>query len=204
MRTLAVLLLVVGTAAAGCVGGGTDPAPAVTSAPSSASTSQRPHPDSNASAPPALVAKDVSLAWNGTLGVFASGCVNANGFVCKSQAATSRDAERLVPQQTGNLTAANVRLEWEATSAATATLGMGLMVMGTCGGCETTLIGRVTGASPLTIETSGLHIPLDKDHPIHVFVWNPQGFQSADPATLYATPDQAFQVIGSATVVGGT
>jgi hypothetical protein len=72
-------------------------------------------------------------------------------------------------------------------------------VMGLCENCTTTMVAETYGPSPLLVDAENLDLTLDKEHVLHVYVWNPQG-QLAN-GNVYATTEQAFAVRGTATLL---
>lgn len=191
MRSLRFLPVVMALLVAGC-SGGEDAAPSDTTP---AATSGAPPP-----APGSLVVRPAPLSFNGTLA--------PSGWVCIGPP-VGQCAEPLDPGTPGmeydlgeaKLRAVAINLSWSAASPATSTLAASVEVIASCEGCNGTVIAQATGPSPLVVDAGGLGLLLDGSHRLVVRVWNPQGMQGVDPASVYATPEQAFMVQGTASLL---
>jgi hypothetical protein len=140
----------------------------------------------------------IALDWDGKLGTVVNPCLPHPVECVPTEMDSSSEHSEKLPA--GNLTSAHVELSWTSTTPATQTLTLGVMVMG-CPGCGAPFSKEVSGASPLVVDASDLQVPVNASQVLHVYVYNPALAQGADPVFLYATPDQAFTVKGSAIVM---
>ncbi|MHB8605488.1 MAG: hypothetical protein ACYDCK_09555 [Thermoplasmatota archaeon] len=152
---------------------------------------------SNSTARP-LAWKTVPLSWNGTLAGSAYLC-DATTNTCEGATLSGDSSGLRVPDLVGIVRATHLELRWTAATPATATLGIGAMVMSPRGSsCASKMIGVVEGASPLVIDAPALNITLCPDAVLHVFLYPPG--TTAGPEQLFANPPQDFSVAGAATL----
>ncbi|MEA3142991.1 MAG: hypothetical protein QOG31_315 [Thermoplasmata archaeon] len=187
---LAILLLLAGCAS---------PPAAPTTAPLTATgtgTSANPSVCANCTRTP--VAATLAIDWSGKLGEQAIACApQPLGCHTFSQDAASSHTDSLAA---GNLTAVRLEMAWTATTPATQTLTLGVMVMG-CPTCPAPFANEVSGASPIVVDLKDLHVALNGTQVLHLYVYNPAGNVEQDPGYAYATGDQAFTVKGGATLL---
>ncbi|MHB1260998.1 MAG: hypothetical protein ACYC2H_04700 [Thermoplasmatota archaeon] len=168
------------------------------------STGSIPESATTTSSAPVVVAQPVVdtilISFDGNLGTSVHGCVFPAG-VCDTREVVADETDVIIERPGANLTAVSFDITWEATSPATQTLDVGVMVMASCDGCNDTEFVSLKGPSPLHVEASGLSLALTQDAVLHIYVYNSQGLvhNPAVPAYALASVDQAFHIEGTAT-----
>jgi len=178
---------------------GCSDAPAADSLPETDSATGTDGPGTDAEAnpePAAPVPMALPVLLEGNLGNFAHYCVFPAGQ-CQTHVVTADETDVLVEHPGSNFTGLDLDLTWTAASAATERLAIGFMVMAECDGCSTAYEG-VVGTSPLRATLSGENVPLNATARVHIFVYNPQGFQMLPGGAGYTftSVDQAFRLEG--------
>jgi uncharacterized protein YceK len=195
MRVVAVVAMVV--LLAGCTGeppASTEPSPTASGSASSSSAAP--------AQARAWVPSEMAVTFDGNLGTSLHGCVFPAGL-CDTMAVTTDSSDLTVERAGTNFTGLDLTVTWTAQSPATATLTLGFMVMASCDGCNSTVYDEVTGTSPLHAAVSGANVPLDADHALHVYLYNPQGlvYDPAVPGYAFVSVDQAFHVEGTVSLL---
>lgn len=113
---------------------------------------------------------------DGNLGSYAHYCVFPAGQ-CDTQVVTAGETDVIVEHAGSNFTGLDVNLTWTSTGPATDELALGFMVMSTCEGCSDPFEDEVRGPSPLRATVAGKDLPLNGTSVVHLYVYNPSGFQ---------------------------
>jgi hypothetical protein len=131
---------------------------------------------SNASAL-APVPMSLPVLLEGNLGSYAHGCVFAAGPPqCTTQVAVEDEADVIIEHPGSNFTGLDLNLTWESTSPATDELALSFMVMSD-NHVDSTVYDVVSGTSPLRATLTGENVPLNDTSVVHIYVYNPSGFQ---------------------------
>lgn len=196
MRVHVVGLLAAALLLAGCTGEPAAPTDSSTASGSASASSTAPAPAR------AWVPSLMPVTFDGNLGTSVHGCVFPAG-VCDTRDVVAGASDLVIERAGTNFTGLDLTATWTAQSPATATLTLGFMVMASCDGCNSTTYDEVTGSSPLHAAVSGANVPLDADHAVHVYLYNPQGlvYNPAVPGYAFASVDQAFHVEGTVSLL---
>lgn len=146
-------------------------------------------------APPAPTLHVVEVSFDGNLGTSAVLCEGTSGQCVPPAEVVEGETDYLYEHPGATLVAVNLTLSWTAASAATDTLGLGAMRMGS----NSTLLENVEGTSPLEIQAEALDLLMDEENGFHAYVYNVKGLVHQDPAFGYVSADNAFHVEGTLT-----
>lgn len=150
----------------------------------------------------APVRMSLPVLLDGNLGSYAHYCVFPAGQ-CDTHVVTAGDTDVIVEHPGSNFTGLDVNLTWTSTGPATDELAFGFMVMSTCEGCSDPFEDEVRGTSPLRATVSGKDLPLNGTSVVHLYIYNPNGFQLLPGGAGYTltSVDLEFHLEGTVRVV---
>ena len=151
-------------------------------------------------APRAPIPVSLPVLLDGNLGSYAHYCVFPAGH-CDTHVAAAGETDVVVEQAGANFTGLDLNLTWESQAPATDELVLGFMVMAECEGCDT-VYEEVRGTSPLRATLAGENVPLNDTAVVHIYVYNPNGFQMLPGGAGYtlASVDLPFHLEGTVRV----
>lgn len=143
--------------------------------------------------------KVVPVSFEGTLGNQAAGCSYdaQTCFDSEDHNPSGRSSDYYHEEPGATWVAADLTMTWDSPSPATDSLVLGVMRMGD----NSTSVANQEGTSPNTVQDDDMDLMLDENNLIHIYVYNGDGFHSAEQGYAYLSPNQAFKIEGTLTLM---